>query len=82
MNHLNDDTWLTNGGYFHTDALHLVERYTRRGNTLRYEATADDPNVMTKPWTITPQTVILTDTLLYEEPICEEREAPHMVNKY
>ena len=29
-----------------------------------------------------PQTVVLTDGLLYEEPICEEREAPHMVNKY
>ena len=49
VTHLNDETWLANGGYFHTDALHVVERYTRQGNTLRYEATAEDPNVMTKP---------------------------------
>jgi hypothetical protein len=82
VTHLNDETWLANGGYFHTDALHVVERYTRQGNTLRYEATAEDPNVMTKPWIMNPQTVVLTDGLLYEEPICEEREAPHMVNKY
>ena len=80
--HLNDETWLASGGYFHTDALHVVERYTRQGDTLRYEATANDPNVMTKPWTTNPQTVVLTDGLLYEEPICEERESPHMVNKY
>jgi hypothetical protein len=82
VTHLNDDTWLANGGYFHTDALHVVERLTRKGDTLLWEATAEDPNVMTKPWVMNPQTVVLTDAMLYEEPICEEREAPHMVNKY
>jgi len=82
VTHLNDETWLASGGYFHTDALHVVERYTRQGDTLRWEATAEDPKVMTKPWIMNPQTVVLTDGLLYEEPICEEREAPHMVNKY
>jgi hypothetical protein len=89
VTHLNDETWLANGagnqagsGYFHSDALHVVERYTRKGDTLRYEATAEDPNVLTKPWTVTPQTRILTDKMLYEEPICEERESQHIVNKY
>jgi hypothetical protein len=89
VTHLNDETWLTNGpgnqtgsGYFHSDALHVVERYTRKGNTLRWEATVEDPNVLTKAWVMNPQTRILTDKMLYEEPICEERESQHIVDKY
>ena len=86
VNQLNDETWLAGGdegsGYFHSDALHVIERLTRKGNTLRWEATAEDPNVLTKPWKMTPQTELLTDTMIYEQPVCEEREAPHIVNKY
>jgi hypothetical protein len=89
VTHFNDDTWLAGipgsqggSGYFHTDALHVVERYTRRGDTLRYEATVEDPNVLSKPWVMTPQTRVITDSMIYEEPICEERESNHIVDKY
>jgi len=89
VTHFNDDTWLAGipgsqggSGYFHTDALHVVERYTRKGDTLRYEATVEDPNVLTKAWIITPQTRVITKSMIYEEPICEERESQHIVNKY
>jgi hypothetical protein len=88
VTHFNDDTWLAaipgqgGSGYFHTEALHVVERLTRIGDTLRWEATAEDPNVLTKPWKMTPRTEILIDGMIYEQPICEERETPHMVNKY
>ena len=88
VTHFNDDTWLAaipgqgGSGYFHTEALHVVERLTRVGDTLRWEATVEDPNVLTKPWKMTPRTEILTDGMIYEQPICEERETPHMVNKY
>jgi hypothetical protein len=33
------------------DTLHLVERFTRDGDALRYEVTVDDPATWTKPWT-------------------------------
>jgi hypothetical protein len=88
VTHFNDDTWLAaipgqgGSGYFHTDALHVVERLTRTGETLRWEATAEDPNVLTKPWKMTPQTEILAQDMIYEQPICEERETPHIVDKY
>jgi hypothetical protein len=89
VTHFNDDTWLAGipgsqggSGYFHSEALHVVERLTRKGDTLRWEATVEDPNVLAKPWVMTPRTVILTDTMLYEEPICEDRETGHIVDKY
>jgi hypothetical protein len=31
---------------------------------------------------MTSQTKILLDDLVYEQPICQEREAKHIVNKY
>ena len=69
-------------GYFHSDALHVVERYTRVGDTLRREATVEDPKVLTKPWIIPAQTVILNHDTVYYETICQEREASHIVNHY
>ena len=50
---LNEASWLARAGDFHSDALHVVERYTMTDrNTLRYEATIDDPKVFTRPWKI------------------------------
>ena len=45
---------LTTGhGVFHTEALHVVERFTLiDANTIRYEATVEDANVFTRPWKI------------------------------
>ena len=50
---LNDRTWLDRAGDFHSDKLHVVERYTRTGpNEIQYEATIEDPSVFTRPWKI------------------------------
>ncbi|MGD1095832.1 MAG: hypothetical protein ABSB35_28050 [Bryobacteraceae bacterium] len=47
----NDQTWFDRAGNFHSDALHVVERYTARSpDTLIYEATIEDPNVFARPW--------------------------------
>jgi hypothetical protein len=49
----NDKTWLDGAGHFHSEALHVVERYTRTPqDTIHYEVTAEDPNVLTKPWKV------------------------------
>ncbi len=46
-------TWLDRAGNFYSDAVHVVERYTPISpNHLMYEATIEDPNVFTRPWTI------------------------------
>ena len=47
------ETWLDHAGNFHSARLHVVERYTRTGpDTMRYEATIEDPEVFERPWTI------------------------------
>jgi hypothetical protein len=44
--------WMTAGGLPHTEALHLIERFSRPNlNTLRYEVTVDDPRTYTRRWT-------------------------------
>jgi len=49
----NDKTWFDMAGDFHSDALHVVERYHMTGrDTIQYEATIQDSKVFTKPWTI------------------------------
>jgi hypothetical protein len=48
----NEKFWLTSGGLPHTEALHLVERFSRPdAGTLRYDVTVDDPRTYTRPWT-------------------------------
>jgi hypothetical protein len=50
---MNDDSWLDRAGDFHSDKLHVVERYTRTSpDVIAYEATLEDPNVFTRPWKI------------------------------
>jgi hypothetical protein len=51
--HFTDQTWFDRSGNFHSDALHVVERYTPIGaNHIEYEATIEDPKVFTRPWTM------------------------------
>ena len=49
----NDRTWLDAAGNFHSNAMHVTERYSLRdADTIDYEATIDDPEVFTRPWTL------------------------------
>src|ERR1700691_2355480 len=52
----NDKTWIGAGGAtLHTEALHVIERYTRADyDTITYEVTIDDPKAFTKTWSPTP----------------------------
>jgi hypothetical protein len=47
----NDVTWFDRAGNFHSEALHIVERFTLRDRDhINYEATIEDPKVFTRPW--------------------------------
>ena len=49
--HFNNQTWFDRAGNFHSEALHVVERYTPTGpDHMTYEVTIEDPEVFTRPW--------------------------------
>ena len=51
VNGFNDRTWFDRSGNFHSDALHVVERYTPVSpDAIDYEVTIEDPHVFTRPW--------------------------------
>jgi hypothetical protein len=46
-----DQTWFDKAGNHHSDALHVIERYTMTDRDhIRYEVTIEDPKVFTRPW--------------------------------
>jgi hypothetical protein len=50
---LAEQPWFDRAGNHHTDAMRMVERYTlTTPDIIQYEATIEDPNVFTRPWTI------------------------------
>src|SRR3989449_241315 len=68
----NDKTWLAGTGTFHSDQLHITERYTRVDkDQINYEVTMVDPKVLTKPWTLR-STIMLREGTRLEEYICAE----------
>ena len=53
VTNLTDATWFDRSGNFHSDALHVTERFTPMGrDAIQYEATIEDPQVFTRPWKI------------------------------
>jgi hypothetical protein len=59
-------------GYRHTEALHVVERFRRQEfATLHYEATIEDPNVFSGPWTETRNFVLRPELGKIDEFVCE-----------
>jgi hypothetical protein len=52
-----DTTWLGRGGFFHSDRMRVVERFTRQGDAILYDVTVEDPEVLTEPWVLPTRTV-------------------------
>jgi hypothetical protein len=53
VSNLSEEPWFDRAGNFHSDALHLVERFTPiTPDAIRYEVTIEDPKVFTRPWKI------------------------------
>lgn len=69
-----EDTWLGDSGLFHTANLKVTERLTRQGDTLKWEAMVEDPEVLEEPWKLTPRTLtLMTNTEIEEAAFCEDR---------
>jgi hypothetical protein len=81
----NTSTWFEQvGGYFHSENMHVIERFHRDGNTLTWTATVEDPDVLLEPWTTTPRVQLLNPdpkAVLPESLPCSERDLAHTVTK-
>ena len=81
----NSSTWFGQlGGYFHSENMHVIERFHRDGDTLTWTATVDDPDVLLEPWTTTPRVALLNrnpKAMLPESLPCSERDLVHAVTK-
>jgi hypothetical protein len=68
----NDETWLAGTGTFHSEDLHVVEKFKRVDyNTIQYEATIEDPKVLTKPW-VMRNTIMLREGTRLREYECNQ----------
>lgn len=77
-----DNNWISAEGRvsFHSDALHIIERYRRvDANTLEIEATLEDPKVLSKPWVVPKQTLQLAPFDQIMELACSGTEAEELV---
>jgi hypothetical protein len=78
----NDQSWLDALGHMHTEALHVVERFTRRNfGVIELQVTLEDPKMYVKPVTVKVNLLLHPDTELLEN-FCEnERDAKRIIAK-
>jgi hypothetical protein len=84
---LNDETWLgvgqdgaDNHTSLHSDKEHVIERWSRQGDTLTLEATVEDPVMFTKPWVIRPRRTKLATPDDYIQPqMCIAYSKDHLI---
>jgi hypothetical protein len=50
---IDERSWLDTAGHEHSDKLHVVERFEKDGENIRWTATFEDPVFFAKPWSIT-----------------------------
>ena len=76
-----EDLWFGEEGYFHSDAMRVVERFFRSGDNLVYQSTVDDPKVLTAPWTNFPRLIKpASNETLEESPVCKEDDSKRLLN--
>jgi hypothetical protein len=75
-----DETWFGEEGYFHSDAMRVIERFWRIGSDLAYQVTVDDPKVLTEPWTNFAHVIKPSARPLEESPICREDDGHRLLN--
>jgi len=79
VTNLDETTWLSDNGLFHSDKTHVVERLRREGDTLHYDVTVEDPVVFSEPWKQRSRDLkLMKDYEIEEAPYCSERDASHL----
>ena len=75
-----DESWLHKNGYLHGFNMKVIEKLTRTGNALKWEAVVDDPEYLAKPWSPAPTTRNITtdpNAALVEPLPCDDIDRLH-----
>lgn len=75
----NDQTWLDDSGYPHTEAMRSIETFRRTSfGHMDLEVTIDDPKAYKWPWSVRIPLMLMADTEMIED-VCEnELDAKHI----
>ncbi len=83
---LNDETWYTQAGggnaftSIHSDKEHVIERLTRTGDDLAYQATVEDPVMLTRPWVLPTSHNQIGPVADYIQPqMCNTNDKAHII---
>jgi hypothetical protein len=80
----NSSSWICIEGCIHSENMHVIERFTRTGNTMAYAVTVEDPDMFMQPWQMDTVTMVANtnpkavpdESLPYQE-----RDVSHFVTK-
>jgi hypothetical protein len=65
--------------------MHIVEKFTRKGDEILYEITVEDPDVFVEPWVMPARTLRLNQAadagLVAERSYCEIYESEAITNQ-
>lgn len=75
-----EDTWFGEDGYFHSDALRVIERLWKSGDNLVWQAIVEDPKVLTESWVMPARLIKPSTDPLEESPKCVETDGPKLLN--
>jgi hypothetical protein len=78
-----DATWLGRGGLFHSEKMHIVEKFTRKGDEITYDIMVEDPDSFVEPW-VMPTRILRPfggDPVIAERADCQIYEAEAITNQ-
>jgi hypothetical protein len=75
-----EDSWFGEDGYFHSAEMRVIERLWKDGPNLVWQATVEDPVVLTAAWVMPPRLIQPSTDPLEESPKCVETDGPKLLN--
>ena len=80
-----DTTWFGRGGLFHSADMRMVEKFTRKGDEILYQATIEDPDSLIEPW-VMPDKILRVrqgpPQVIHERANCEVYETKDIVSQF
>jgi hypothetical protein len=80
-----DTTWFGRGGLLHSADMRMVERLTRKGDEILYQATIEDPDNLIEPW-VMPDRILRPrqggTQIIHERPNCEVYETKDISTQF